>query len=84
MVDYDDFRCRIHIPEIELRGAASARQAVISAINDPAFETMLSDLRVAATQAKAGPAPMGGDVSIHCEADTHGGGSCGGELRIRF
>jgi hypothetical protein len=84
MVDYNDFRCRIHIPEIDLRNTAAARQAVLSVINDPAFETMLSDLRVAATQAKAGPAPRGGDVSIHCEANTHGGVSCGGGVTIRF
>lgn len=84
MVDYDDFRCHIRIPQIELRDVASARKTLIGVINDPLFETMLSDLKVAATQAKTGPAPRGGDYCIHCEADNKGNWSCGGDLRICF
>jgi hypothetical protein len=32
MVDYDDFRCRTRIPEIELGDVASARKALIELI----------------------------------------------------
>jgi hypothetical protein len=84
MADYKDFECILRIPEIDLGNVASARKVLIDVVNDPSFETMIGNLKVAAAQAKAGATPRGGEVSAGCTVDKGGHASCGGSVTIRW
>lgn len=84
MVNYKDFECILTVPDIRLDDIASARRALLDVVNDPSFETMVRNLEVAATRAKAGPAPRGTEVEVSCKADKEGRVSCEGSVRISF
>jgi hypothetical protein len=84
MDQYDDFSCMFKCPKVDLDDVAATRKVIIAAVNDPSFETMVNNLKVAAGQVKAGPAPRGGEVTAGCHVDGAGRVSCGGTLTIHF
>jgi hypothetical protein len=85
MATFEDFECKLRLPNCDLGDLGGMRRQLKEMIDDDAFAKMFADLGVAAKHAGTGPAPRAsGEFGLDCRTDFKGGASCGGSLVIRF
>lgn len=74
----------LRVPDIEIDDTDACRRQLISVIQDPLLENVISDLRVVRTSAASSPAPRGGEASVSAETKSDGEWSIKAEAKITF
>ena len=72
------------VPDCDLGDLGECRRKMIAAINDPALDQVIDNLRVGQMAAASGPTPRGGEASVTGEVKSNGDWTVKGEVKVTW